>query len=207
MKLQLALLGVLALGAPATAKGLTIDDMLAMQRVGDPAVSPDGKWLAFAVRDTDFDANRGRFDMWLAAADGSSVKQLTTHPDNDQDPVWSADGAWIYFLSSRSGSSQVWRIHPSGGEAEAVTKLATDVNGFKLFPDGKRLVVAVEVWPDARSIAESAKRDDERAKSKVKVKAYDQLLFRHWDHWEDGKYSHLFVWTSPEAGGKADDAR
>jgi dipeptidyl aminopeptidase/acylaminoacyl peptidase len=207
MKLQLALLGLLATGAPAAAKGLTIDDMLAMRRVGEPAVSPDGKQLAFAVRDTDVDANRGRLDIWLAASDGSSVKQLTTHVENDQDPQWSADGAWIYFRSSRSGSSQVWRIRPNGGEAEPVTRLATDVGGFKLFPDGKHLVLAVEVWPDAKTIAESARRDEERAKSKVKMKAYDQLMFRHWDQWEDGKYSHLFVWTSPEAGGKADEAR
>jgi dipeptidyl aminopeptidase/acylaminoacyl peptidase len=211
MKLQLALVGLVILwlgaDAPAAAKGLTIEDMLAMQRVADPAVSPDGKQVAFAVRDTDFEANRGRYDIWLAATDGSSVKQLTTHAENDQEPQWSADGAWIYFLSSRSGSSQVWRIRPGGGEAEAVTKLAADINGFKMFPDGKHLVVAVEVWPDAKSIAASAKRDEERAKSKMKVRAYDQALFRHWDHWEDGKYSHLFVWTAPDAGGKADDAR
>jgi len=207
MKHQLALLALLLAGAPAAAKGLTIDDMLAMRRIGDPAVSPDGKQVAFTVRDTDLDANRGRTDVWLAATDGSSVKQLTTHLENDQDPQWSADGTWIYFTSSRSGSSQVWRIRPTGGEAEAVTKLPADVNGFKLFPDGKHLVLAVEVWPDAKSIAESVKRDDDRAKSKLKVRAYDQLLFRHWDHWEDGKYSHLFVWTAPEAGGKADDAK
>ncbi|HZJ63413.1 MAG TPA: S9 family peptidase [Kofleriaceae bacterium] len=207
MKLQIALLGLLAVSASATAKGLTIDDMLAMRRITDPVVSPDGKHVAFAVRDTDVDANRGRFDIWLAATDGSAVRQLTTHPENDQDAQWSADGAWIYFVSSRSGSAQVWRIRPTGGEAEQVTRLPSDINGYKLFPDGKRLVVAVDVWPDARSIAESVKRDEERARSKVKVRAYDQLLFRHWDHWEDGKYSHLFVWTSPEAGGKADEAR
>jgi dipeptidyl aminopeptidase/acylaminoacyl peptidase len=210
MKHQLAhlvALGLLAASAPAVAKGLTIDDMLAMQRVGDPAVSPDGKQVAFAVRDTDVEANRGRYDIWLAASDGSSVKQLTTHMENDQEPQWSTDGNWIYFLSSRSGSSQVWRIRPAGGEAEGVTKLPTDVNGFRLFPDGKHLVVAVDVWPTAKSLADSVKRDSERAKSKLKVRAYDQLMFRHWDHWEDGKYSHLFVWTAPEAGGKADDAR
>jgi dipeptidyl aminopeptidase/acylaminoacyl peptidase len=207
MKHQLALLGLLLAGAPAAAKGLTIDDMLAMQRVGDPSVSPDGKQIAFTVRDTDVDANRGRTDVWLAATDGSSVKRLTTHRENDQDPQWSADGAWIYFTSSRSGSSQVWRIRPSGGEAEAVTKVPADINGFKLFRDGKRLVLAIDVWPDAKSIAESVKRDEERAKSKIKMRAYDQLLFRHWDQWEDGKYSHLFVWTAPEAGGKAGDAR
>src|SRR5512147_1376743 len=131
----LGLLGLLAAAAPAAAKGLTVDDMLAMRRVGDPAVSPDGKQVAFTVRDTDFDANRGRSDVWLAATDGSSTKQLTTHLENDAEPEWSADGAWIYFTSSRSGSSQVWRIRPSGGEAEMVTKLPADVNGFKLFPD------------------------------------------------------------------------
>jgi dipeptidyl aminopeptidase/acylaminoacyl peptidase len=207
MKHQLVLLGLLAAAAPAAAKGLTIDDMLAMQRVSDPEVSPDGKQIAFTVRDTDVDANRGRTDVWLAAIDGSSSKRLTTHAENDQGPQWSADGAWIYFTSSRSGSSQVWRIRPGGGEAEAVTKLPADVNGFKLFPDGKHIIVAVDVWPDAKSIAESVKRDEERAKSKTKVRAYDQLLFRHWDHWEDGKYSHLFVWTAPEAGGKVDDAK
>jgi dipeptidyl aminopeptidase/acylaminoacyl peptidase len=145
--------------------------------------------------------------VWIAAADGSSVKQLTTHPENDQDPQWSADGAWIYFTSSRAGSSQVWRIHPTGGEAEQVTRLPVEINGFKVFPDGKHLVIAADVWPEAKSLAESAKHDADRARSKVKVRAYNQLMFRHWDQWEDGKFSHVFVWTAPDAGGKPDEAR
>jgi len=207
MKLQLAVLGIVLAVVPARAKGLTIDDMLAMQRVSDPAVSPDGKWVAFAVRETDVAANRGRFDIWLASIDGVTVRRLTTSVENDTDPSWSRDGKWIYFLSSRSGSSQVWRLAMAGGEAEQVTKLPADLNGYKLFPDGKRLAVAIDVWPAAKSLAESGKLDDAKAKSKLKVQIYDQLLFRHWDQWEDGKYSHLFVWTPPELGGKADDAK
>jgi dipeptidyl aminopeptidase/acylaminoacyl peptidase len=182
--------------ALATAKGLTIDDMLAMQRISDPQVSPDGKWVTFSVRDTDYDANRGRYDVWLAAIDGSSVTRLTTHQEGDQDARWSPDGRWIYFMSSRTGSSQVWRIQPTGGEAQQVTKLAADINGFKLMPDGKRLVLAIDVWPTAKTLAESVKRDEQQAKSKVKAHVTDQLLYRHWDQWEDGKYSHLFLWTS-----------
>ncbi len=199
MNVLLVVTALAALASPPAPKGLTVDDMLAMQRISEPDVSPNGKLVAFTVRDTDVEANRGRTDVWLAHIDGSALpRRLTTHPDNDSSPLWSSDGTSIYFLSSRGGSSQVWRIAAGGGEAEQVTKLPLDVNGFAVFPDGQRLVVALDVFPDAKTLAETAARDEAAAKSKVKARAYDQLLYRHWDSWEDGKYSHLFVW-SPQA--------
>ncbi|MDX2088742.1 MAG: S9 family peptidase [Kofleriaceae bacterium] len=209
MKLHRVLCASLVFAAtPVAAKGMTVDDMLAMQRVSDPHVSPDGKQVVFAVRDTDMDANRGRVDLYLANVDGTGgVRRLTSHPENDTDPRWSPDGSSIYFVSARSGTAQVWRISPAGGEAEQVTKLATDINGFSVFPDGKRLLLAIDVWPEAKTLADSLKKDEAASKAKSKARIYDQLLFRHWDTWEDGKYSHVFVWTPPELGGKADDAK
>lgn len=203
--LRLVPLVLLALAAPAAAapKGFTVDDLLAMQRIGEPAVSPDGTWIAFSVRDTDLDANKGRFDVWLAAADGSSVKRLTSAPANDTSPAWSPDGKYVYFLSTRSESSQVWRIAVGGGEAEPVTKLPLDVGGFRIFPDGQRLLVTMDVWPEAKTLAASVARDAEEAKAKSSARAYDSLLFRHWDTWEDGRYAHLFVWSP----ARPDDAR
>ena len=185
-------------------KGLTVDDMLAMQRVFEPDVSPDGRLVAFTVRDTDLEANRGRTDVWLASTDGAWARRHTTHPDGDSSPRFAKDGKGILFLSSRSGSSQVWRVAVGGGEAEQLTRLPVDVNGFVPVPGSDRLVLALEVWPDAKTLEDTAKRDEELGKSKVKARAYDNLLFRHWDTWEDGKFGHLFVW-SPSAPDKAVD--
>ena len=211
--LALALVSLTSAQGGGPKKGLTVDDMLAMQRIGEPDVSPDGKLVAFSVRDTDMEANRGRTDVWLASTDGTSpARRITTHPENDASPSWSSDGKWIYFLSSRSGSSQVWRLPAQGGEAEQVTKVPLDVNGFKLFPGAvaagatPRIVLAMDVYPDLKrdALAKTAERDEAESKSKVKARAYDQLLYRHWDSWEDGKFAHLFVW-SPSAPTTAVD--
>ena len=176
--------------------------MLAMQRIGDAQVSPDGSQVLFNVRTTDLDANRGRTDLWLASVDGARVRQLTTNAAADFNGRWSPDGESVLFLSTRGGSSQVWRLSLAGGEAQPVTDLPVDVGGFVPMPDG-RLVLTLEVYPDAADLAETAKRDAERAADPVQARVYDSLLFRHWDTWEDGKRSHVFVW-SPDGGAPID---
>ena len=75
-------LALLALAA-ATARAqdpqpFSVHDMLAMDRIGDPQVSPDGDWVAFTVRSTDLEANKGRTDIWLASTDGKTTRRLTT---------------------------------------------------------------------------------------------------------------------------------
>ena len=131
-------------------------------------MSPDGKWVAFTRA-------RHRLRREQAAAstsgspaiDGARSRRLTTHPENDSEPrVVAPTASAIYFLSTRSGSSQVWRIAPAGGEAEQVTKLPIDVNGFTLFPDGKRLVLAIDVWPDAKTLADSVEARRRRRRSR-----------------------------------------
>ena len=184
-----------ALALPAVAQEthpFSVHDMLAMERISDAQVSPDGAWVVYTVRTTDLEANRGRTDLWLSSVDGATHRQLTTDPAADFHPRWS--GERVLFLSTRGGSSQVWSLSPSGGEATQVTDLPLDVGGFAPFPDGERLALAMEVYPDAETLEETAQRDEERASSPVKARIYDELLFRHWDTWEDGKRSHVFVW-------------
>jgi dipeptidyl aminopeptidase/acylaminoacyl peptidase len=181
----------------------SVRDMLAMDRVTDPQVAPDGKSIAFVVRRTDLEANGGRTDLWIVAADGTGLRRLTSHPESDSNPRWSPDSRTIWFISSRSGSSQVWKIAVDGGEAEQVTQEPLDVGNLLLAPDGKHLAYTMEVFPDGKTARDTKSRLDERAKSKATGQVYESLFVRHWDTWEDGRRSHLFV--RPAAGGGAVD--
>jgi dipeptidyl aminopeptidase/acylaminoacyl peptidase len=191
-----------AAGASASAAGPTagkhpfgVDDMLAMDRIEDPDVSPDGKWVVFTVSTPDVAANKSRRDVWIAATDGSGARRLTSHPATDHGARFAPDGKTVYFVSTRSESAQVWKIAIDGGEAQKVTDLPVDVDGVLPFPDGKRLLLAMEVYPDAPSLDESAKRAAAKDKDPSHVHAFDALPFRHWDAWDEGKRNHLFVWS------------
>jgi len=183
---------------PATAAGrhrFSVDDMIAMQRIDEPTLSPDGKLVAFVLKTPDLPANKLRSDVWLASVDGRINRQLTNHPDADTSPRFAPDGKTLYFISKRGGSSQVWRVGTEGGEATQVTSLPVDVEGAVPFPDGKRLLLLIDVFPDAASLEESAERDARRTKDPAKANAYDRLPIRHWDAWDEGKRGHLFAWT------------
>ncbi|MBK7643336.1 MAG: S9 family peptidase [Planctomycetes bacterium] len=177
--------------------------MLAMQRISGWEVAPDGHSLLFELRTTDVEANRGRYDIWLTDAGGGEPRRLTTNEASDTSPRWLPDGRSFVFLSSRGGSSQVWRMSLDGGEAAQLTHFPVDVDNLRVFPDGKRLLLGIAVKPDTtagKELEETAKSDAEAEASKVKARVYDSLLFRHWDSWDDGKRNHVFVW---EIGGGA----
>ena len=199
--MSLSLLAALALGAgPAPApRPFNQQDLVTMRRVNAPRVSPDGRQVAFVLRSTDLEANRGRTDLWLVNLDGTNLRQLTAHADNDAEPVWAPDGKSLFFLSSRGGSSQVWRLPVDGGEPQAVTKLPLDVGSFALSRDGQQLAVSMDVFPDCGTLTCNTQRTEATQKKKNTGLAYDQLFVRHWDTWKDGTRSHLFV--VPVAGG------
>jgi dipeptidyl aminopeptidase/acylaminoacyl peptidase len=207
LKVWLCCLAVLALaaGAPGAAEThpFSVHDMVAFDRISDPQVSPDGRRVVFTVSILDLAANKRRSDLYLVGMDGSGLRRLTTHESGDNSPRWSPDGRSVYFLSSRSGSSQVWRIAADGGEAEPVTKLPLDVGGFLLSPEGSKLAVAMEVFPDCDTLECTTKRLDGIAARKATGLIFDRLFIRHWDTWSDGRRSHVFV--LPAAGGDAVD--
>jgi dipeptidyl aminopeptidase/acylaminoacyl peptidase len=170
----------------------SVHDMLAMLRISDPQVSPDGQWVVFSVRETDLEANRGRTDLWLADVAGRQpARPLTRSQAGEWNPRWCRDGR-IHFLSNRSGSAQIWVIDPRGGEAEQLVAAPLDLLGFEHAPALGGFLVAMEVYPGL-SPQQTIDLDEELAAQPTSGMVYDELLFRHWDTWEDGKRSHLFI--------------
>ncbi len=190
------------LGAAAP-HGLTAADLVSLARVSEPALSPGGKRLVFTLRETDLENDRGRTDLWLLELDGDApARRLTSHEENDGAADWAGSERGIYFLSSRSGTAQVWYLPLGGGEATQVTRLPLEVTHFRASPRGDRLVVALEVFPDCSDLACSAKRLEEAKAAKQRGQAHDRLFVRHWDRWMDGRVSRLFS-IALDAGPRA----
>ena len=183
----------------------SVHDMLTMARLSDSQVSPDGRWIVFVLRETDLEANKGRTNLWLVSADGTGLRRLTSHPEADSNPRWASDAKSVWFISTRSGSSQVWRIRIDGDEAEQVTNQPLDVGNLVTFekPGGEHIAFTMEVFPDCGTVACTKDRLDEIKATKASGRIYDRIFVRHWDTWKDGRRSHLFV--MPAAGGQAVD--
>jgi dipeptidyl aminopeptidase/acylaminoacyl peptidase len=189
--------------APTEPHDFSVLDLLAMDRISDHQVSPDGTTIAFVRRVTDLEANKGRTDIWTVPVAGGEPSRVTDHADADGSPRFSKDGKTLFFLSRRSGSSQVWSVPTAGGEPKQVTDLALDVDNLVLSPAGDRLAFSIEVFVDCEDLACTKTRlDTEEADAKT-GQVHDRLFARHWDTYEDGRRSHLF--SMPVTGGEPVD--
>ena len=188
----LAAYGAIARPQETQKHPITFQDMIRMHRVAEPQISPDGKWVAYTVATPDMDANRNAGNIWIVPAAGGNSLQLT-QSGHDSSPVWSPDGKTLAFLSSREGTSQVFLLSMDGGEAHALMHLSTGADIVKWSPDGKTIAFTSSVYPDCKDDACNSARDAEKEKNKVKAHVAEQLLYRHWTHWNEGKRSHLFV--------------
>ena len=84
---------------------MTFEDMMQMKRLGDTAVSPDGKWLAYSVTTVDLDQNTKTAELWLQAIAGGDPIKLAVAQPGDSGPQFAPDGKRILFLSGRDGSA------------------------------------------------------------------------------------------------------
>jgi dipeptidyl aminopeptidase/acylaminoacyl peptidase len=188
---------------PEAGPPFSVQDLVRLARLSETAVSPDGKRVAYTLRTTDMDANKGRTAIWMIETRkrNAAPVRITDVQANSSAPEWSGDGRFLYYLSNRGGSMQVWRIAP-GGDPGQVTSLPLDVGSFRVSPKGDRVLVTAEVFADCASLECTKQRLDSTAHDREHGVLYDKVFVRHWDTWSDGRRSQLFS-IALDASGSA----
>ncbi|MFJ6025323.1 prolyl oligopeptidase family serine peptidase [Brevundimonas sp. NPDC092305] len=189
-----ALLGTAAPALAQTPDAFTYTDMISANRLGDPQVSPDGRWVLYSVTTTDVAANRRSGAIWLMdlQGEGGEGRKLALNEGGANTARWGSDGK-IYFLSGRSGSSQLWRAEADGTGPVQVTSLPLDVNAYRLSPQADQVAVSLAVFPDCADLTCTVDRAKAVADDPSTGQVYDRMFVRHWDTWADGTQNHLFV--------------
>ncbi len=188
---------LVAAAAVAAKQPVTHETLFLMKRVGSPAVSPDGRWVAFSLTEPSYDPKEQTSDLWLAPADGSAKpRKITSTKATEGDVTWSPDSRRIAFTTKREGdeANQVYILDISGGgEAQRVTSLSTAVSSPKFSEDGRSILFV------------SAVKKGETKDRKANVRVYESFPIRNWDRWiEPDKQVHLFVQPLAD-GAKATD--
>ena len=172
-----------------------IRDLVMMDRVGDPQLSPDGRFALYTVRATDYAANKGVTSIYLLDLEkgGQAVKLV----EKGGAPRWAPQGDAFFYTAAKGEVTQLWRRGfaggKAGGDAVPVTHGPLDVDGYKVSPDGKKALLSYEVFTDCADLACSKERLDGRAADKSTGTVYNRLFVRHWDTWEDGRRSQLYI--------------
>jgi dipeptidyl aminopeptidase/acylaminoacyl peptidase len=180
--------------AVAESRLLTAEKMWALKRLGDPAITPDGRTAVVPVTTYDIGENKGLTDLWLVSLAGGPARQLTSDKASDNQPTVSPDGKWIAFISKRADDTenQVYVIAVDGGEARRVTNIPTGASVPKWFPDSKRIAFVSSIWMDLVRWEDQGARKKERAESKMTAKVWTKAPISYFDHYLDEREPHLF---------------
>lgn len=166
----------------------TPEVMWKMNRIGSSALSPDGQSVVFALTKYDMEVNKGQTALYLSPAAGGDPVMLTGKEENASSPTWSADGTALWYLSDRSGSDQLWKMDMATGHAVQVSDIADGIAGYGVAPSGDKAYYLKQV-PVEKRLSTDIYLDMAASKARI----YDDLMARHWNYWDEGKYLHIFV--------------
>ncbi|HYJ30975.1 MAG TPA: S9 family peptidase [Allosphingosinicella sp.] len=183
----------LLVAVSAAARPFTARDLAMLDRVSAPRLSPDGRLLAYNLRTTDWAGNRGLNALHVVSASGEGEPVVLTRDEAAPGSArWSADGRWLYFLSSRSGTRQLWRASADGSERRQMTALPLDIGAFQVSRDGRVAAISIEVHADCPTLACSKARDEEAGRGRATGVHVRGGQGRFWDFYGDEKYVGLF---------------
>jgi dipeptidyl aminopeptidase/acylaminoacyl peptidase len=206
MKAWIFLATALLSSAAVAKTPLTIEHLNKLNKIYDVVVSPDGRYLVYGQENGGLAPADRSADLYLIdLQQNNKVSRLTYNEDKEHSVAWNKDGSALYFLANRSGSSQVWRLSMAGGEAQQITDLPLDVDGFLVSADNSKIVLQMAAKPGCETLSCTVEAKQVKAGQQDSAMVYDQLLVRHWDTWADEFRSHLYI--SDLNGKKVTDAK
>jgi dipeptidyl aminopeptidase/acylaminoacyl peptidase len=163
----LCFLSSLIINAQNTQQAITIDNLLALKKVSDVQISPDGKWVAYTVLENDLKKDKSLKRVYKIAIAGGDPIAITGREFSASQPQWSSDNKYLSFLASKGEDEkiQVWISNRLGGDAEVLTKIPQGVNEHIWSPtENKLLLVLTDPKPEELTLS---KEDDKKAKPYV----------------------------------------
>ena len=188
-----------------TKRPITADDLLTLQTVSDPQLSPDGAQVAFIRTTVDRDKNKSRAEIWMVPADASRPpRRFAGGSDSVGEPRWSPDGRQLAFVSDRKDeTAQIFLIPADGGEAQPLTKMEHGaIQGLRWSPDGSQIAFLYRATPAAYTKKAIEERKEKGLSSPPRVHtalAYRQDGFGYWD----GSYWQVYVADAQTGEAKA----
>lgn len=179
-------------GTAAPRRAMEIADFYRAAAPSAPALSPDGRLVAFGLKRNDLQSGKAWSELWCMNADGSDLRQLTSE-NSDSDPVFSPDGKRLLFSSSRDGGGQLWTLDLDGGEPRKLTDWGPGLGGAIWSPDGKWIAAASDVFPGVALDAAAQQAHADELAGGISVHVADDLYYRHWTSWYDGKRAHILL--------------
>lgn len=155
-------------------------------RVSEARISPDGKNVLYGITYYNLEENKGNRDLYIVPVDGGTPKKITDTKESEYNAIWRPDGKKIGYISSKSGSMQVWEMNPDGSGKKQISQLPNDINGFEYSPKGDKILFTMDVKCD------STVQDLYPDLPKANAMLFDDLMYRHWDSWTDYSVSHIF---------------
>jgi dipeptidyl aminopeptidase/acylaminoacyl peptidase len=185
-----ALTAVTSFAGAQQRRVITFDDFAGMRAVSDAQIAPDGKSVLYAVRTTDVANNNRSTTTFIAPVSGGSPQPFPGDPAvAATEARWSPDGQRVAYIAG----GQLWIAEANGSARRQLTNLNGGATGPVWAPSGDRIAFTSSVYPDCSNDACNADRTKATTASKVKAHISDQLMYRHWNAWDDGTRSHLFV--------------
>ncbi len=188
------ILFLIQIGAQAQKRPFTIEEFYRLSSISDTHVSRDGRSVVYAMTSSDLPRAKRNTHVWIMDIDGKNARQLTTGDKSESSPLFSPDGKWISYISSKDGSQNLYVLPIGGGESRKLTNVATGVSDPLWSSDGKWIAFSTDVYPECGGDDACNKKIAETwSKGPLKAHMADALLYRHWNEWKDGTRTHIFL--------------